>query len=88
MHEFSIENKLKTKLKKLFKKDKILYEVVINKIKEIINNSDLKHYKNLRNPLQKYKRVHIKKSFVLLFEVNNNMIKFYTLEHHDKIYKK
>ena len=86
MYEFFIEEKLKRKLKKLYKKDKILYNATIKKIKEILNCKNLNHYKNLKNPLQKFKRVHIKKSFVLLFKIKHNKIIFYALKHHDSIY--
>ena len=84
MHEFLIEDKLKRKLKKLFKKDNQLYNSVMNKIDEILNCTDLSHYKNLKKPMQRFKRVHIG-SFVLIFKVQRKII-FYELEHHDKIY--
>ena len=54
-------------LSKIIKKDKETYGEIKTKIKEIINSSNPEHYKNLRKPLQKFKRVHIKKSFVLVF---------------------
>ena len=86
MREFLIEEKLKRKLKKLCKKDKPLYNVIIKKIKEILICKDLNHYKNLKNPLQEFKRVHIKKSFVLLFKIKQNKIVFYSLNHHNSVY--
>ena len=68
MHNFSIEEKLRKKLIKLSKKDKLTYERIILKIEEIVSSKDVEHYKNLRKPLHKFKRVHIMKSFVLIFE--------------------
>ncbi|KYC45957.1 MAG: hypothetical protein APG12_00478 [Candidatus Methanofastidiosum methylothiophilum] len=68
------------------KKDKALYSQVINKINEVINSENPKHYKNLRNDLKEFKRVHIS-HFVLLFKINkDNSIKFDDLEHHDVVY--
>ena len=87
--EFLIEDSLKKNIKILYKKNKLLYIILIKKINEIINSDNPNHYKNLRTPLQEFKRVHIKSSFVLIFKYDqtNNKIVFYELEHHDKIYK-
>ncbi|MBI2498808.1 addiction module toxin RelE [Candidatus Woesearchaeota archaeon] len=89
MLKFDIEEKLHQTLKKLFKKDKERYEIVWKKINEIINSSDIEHYKNLRFPMNEFKRVHIDKSFILIFKYDktNDKIIFYDLDHHDKIYK-
>ena len=88
MHEFDIELKLHQILKKIFKKDKKRYEIVQKKINEIINCVDVEHYKNLKHPMQSFKRVHVDSSFVLVFKYDKEKEKilFYDLEHHDKIY--
>ena len=89
MHKFYVEEKLHHILKKLFKKDKTRYEIIWKKINEIVNCSDLEHYKNLRFPMNEFKRVHIDKSFVLVFKYDKTLdkIKFYDLDHHDRIYR-
>lgn len=89
MRKFEVSDKLKKNLAKLSKKDKTRYKSIIKKIKEIIVCKDINHYKNLRKPLQQFKRVQIDKSFVLTFEFikSEDSIKFIELEHHDKIYK-
>ena len=89
MRKFGIEEKLHQILKKLFKKDKKRYEIVWKKINEIINSSDIEHYKNLKFPMNEFKRVRIDKSFILVFkyEKRDDKVKFYDLDHHDKIYK-
>lgn len=76
-------------LNKLSKKDKALYEQVIKKIEEIINSSDVEHYKNLKYSMNDMKRVQIG-HFVLVFSFieKENKIKFLDFDHHDKIYKK
>ena len=88
MLKFEIEEKLHQTLKKLFKKDKRRYEIIWKKINEVVNSSNVEHYKNLRFPMNDFKRVHIDKSFILIFkhDKTNNIIKFYDLDHHDKIY--
>ena len=92
MFEFNLSDELKLIIKKLAKKDKKKVEIINKKIKEIINsdNQTIQHYKNLRNDLKDYKRVHIQRSFVLTFKVDitNNFILFTDFDHHDKIYKK
>jgi mRNA-degrading endonuclease RelE of RelBE toxin-antitoxin system len=90
MHNFVIEDGLKKSLIKLFKKDKVTYEILMKKIEEIISTQDISHYKNLRKPLQDFKRVHVRGPFVLTFKYieSENKILFYDFDHHDYIYKK
>ena len=61
--------------------------IIENKIQEIRQNPQ--HYKNLRSPLQHLKSVHVDKSFVLLFSVDENLKKvtFEEFDHHHRIYK-
>ncbi|MEK6835549.1 MAG: addiction module toxin RelE [Nanoarchaeota archaeon] len=73
-------------LSKLTKKDKVQFEKILKKIDEIIHLENLNHYKNLRAPLQKYKRVHIG-HFVLLFTLKEDTIIFRYYDHHDNVYK-
>jgi YafQ family addiction module toxin component len=74
-------------LLKLEKKDKQLYENLLNKMDEIINSSDIEHYKNLRYDLKDSKRAHIG-HFVLVFQFNRgtNTVYFDDFDHHDNIY--
>ena len=72
------------KLKKLKGRDFLNLK---NKINEIRTISDLNHYKNLRNPLNNFKRVHINNSSVILFFGGDGKVYLVDLEHHDIIYK-
>jgi len=76
-------------LAKLEKKDKQLYKNLLNKMNEILNNSDIEHYKNLRYNLKEYKRAHVG-HFVVVFKYDktNDIIFFSDFDHHDNIYKK
>ena len=89
MREFSIEEDLKKELGKLLKRDRVFYDTIMKKIEEILTCPDVTHYKNLRSPLQEFKRVHVKSSFVLTFKylTTEDKIIFYKLDHHDYIYK-
>ena len=72
---------------KLEKKDKQLYENVLNKMNEGISNRDVEHYKNLRYDLKEFKRVQIS-HFVLVFKIDHQkkMVSFEDYDHHDLIY--
>ena len=92
MFDFDLTDELKLIIRKLVTKDKKKVEIINKKIKEIINSNkdSINHYKNLRHDLSDYKRVHIDRSFVLVFKVDlfNNFILFVDFDHHDKVYGK
>ena len=87
MYALSIRPELRKKLEKITKKDPRLAEIIVKKTEEIIQNPQ--HYKNLRKPLQHWKRVHIAGSFVLTFSVDENTktVILEDFDHHDFIYK-
>jgi len=89
MYSYEVIPYLQKILNKLSKKNRNLYEQVLKKIEEIINCSDIEHYKNLRYDLKDEKRVHIG-HFVLAFQFikSENKIRFLDFDHHDNIYKK
>lgn len=82
-----IKPSLKKKLKKLVKKDPKQVDIILRKVDEILN--DPNRYKNLRAPLEDWKRVHIDKNFILCFSVDENrmVVTLEDYDHHDKIYK-
>ena len=90
MRNYFIEKKLQKKLSIVFMKDPRRYNILMKKIEEIITSDNINRYKNLRKPLQDFKRVHIDAHFILIFkyEKNEDAIYFYDFDHHDKIYKK
>jgi mRNA interferase RelE/StbE/toxin YoeB len=71
---------------KLSKKDKKQFDILHKKINEIIVNPQ--HYKPLRGEMHGALRVHIYKSFVLIFEVDeqNKIVRLLDYDHHDNIY--
>lgn len=86
MYKLEIRPSLQKKLEKIAKKNFKQAEIIVKKSEEIILNPH--HYKNLRAPLNHWKRVHIDKHFVLTFSVDENT-KTIILEdyaHHDEIY--
>ncbi|MEK6847422.1 MAG: type II toxin-antitoxin system RelE/ParE family toxin [Nanoarchaeota archaeon] len=75
-------------LAKLQKKDRQLYENLLNKMSEILNSANIEHYKNLRYDMKEFKRAHVG-HFVLVFKFikTSNIVFFSDFDHHDKIYK-
>ena len=86
MYDIEIMPSLDRILIKLSKKDRKKVEIILKKIGEISKNPH--HYKNLRKPIEDFKRVHIDKSFVLIFTVDDNekRVIFVDFAHHDEIY--
>ena len=68
---------------KLKKKDRILYERVMKKIEQIIEQPE--HYKPLSGPLAGKRRVHLD-PFVIVYEIHGNVVVFDYIKHHDKAY--
>lgn len=87
-YTISVHPKCHEEIKKLCKKNYALEEALKKKISEIVENPQ--HYKPLKYDLAGAKRVHIMKSFVLKFEVDepNKIIKFIFFGHHDDAYKR
>ena len=88
MIKFEIKPELYKKLVKLSKKDKKSYEAVMRKIDEVVNSSNVEHYKNLRYNMKDSKRVHMG-HFVLVFsyDPSKDFISFEDYDHHDNIYR-
>ena len=86
MYSLSIRPDLDKGLGKLLKKNRKKYDIIMRKVAQIIENPQ--HYKNLRSPLQHWKRVHIDKHFVLTFSVDEStkMVTLEDYDHHDNIY--
>jgi YafQ family addiction module toxin component len=87
MYKLKIKPDLEKMLKKLAKKNSKQVEIILKKIGEVLENPH--RYKNLRAPLNDWKRVHVDKHFVLIFSVDEES-KSVTLEdydHHDNVYK-
>jgi len=90
--KYLVSPELEKTLKKQKKKDPTTIIAFYKKFKQIINSTEeeINHYKNLKNPLNNYKRVHLNKSFVLIFSFDkkSKTITFYELSHHDQVYNK
>ncbi|MFH1505913.1 MAG: type II toxin-antitoxin system mRNA interferase toxin, RelE/StbE family [archaeon] len=81
-----ISDKADKKFRKLLNKNRKQLEIVNKKILQIRETPH--HYKPLRGDMYSTRRVHIDKSFVLLYEIDevNKVVRILDYEHHDKVY--
>lgn len=90
MFEFDLSDELREEVGKLSRKDCVLAEALKKKIKEVVSRDSetIDFYKNLRHPLEEFKRVHVG-SFVLKFKVykERNFILFVSFMHHKDAYR-
>lgn len=83
--EYSIEfsEEFETSMKKLKKKDRVLFNQIQKKLIEVVK--DPGHFKPLRNVLAGYRRIHFG-SFVLIYKIEDKVVRIISLEHHDRAY--
>ena len=86
MYALLVVPSLKKKIRKLAKKNKSLAETLNKKIEEILKNPH--HYKPLKHPMQHMRRVHIMKSFVLIYSIDEGIkaVILHKFEHHNNVY--
>ena len=85
-YKIEITTSCKKNMYKYCKKNLVLQKAIENKIEEIIQNPE--HYKSLRHDLVGKNRVHILKSYVLMFEIKDDIVDFVYFGHHDEAYKR
>ncbi len=73
--------------RKIVRKNPEFKKAIDNKVEEILQ--DPYRFKPLRSPLQGLRRVHIMKSFVLLYTIKEqeNAVVLVKLRHHDDAYR-
>ena len=87
MYSLEVKEEADRIFRKLAKKNSKQLSIINKKIHEIRENPN--HlYKFLRRPLQSFNRVHIDRSFVLIFKINHESktIIIYYYSHHDDVY--
>ena len=84
-YELEVSDHLDKIFAKLSKKDKLQFEILSRKIKDIIENPQIG--KPLTANMAGQRRVHIR-NFVLTYEVleNKKIIRLLDYDHHDNIY--
>ncbi|HIJ10659.1 TPA: addiction module toxin RelE [Candidatus Woesearchaeota archaeon] len=72
---------------KLSKKNQTQLKIIYKKVTEI--QKDPYGYKFLRKPLHGFNRVHIDRSFVLVFTIDHQeeLVTVHYFDHHDVVYK-
>ena len=87
MYKIRIEAGLERILKKLYKKNRKLYDVAVKRIEQIVDTPW--HFKPLRHNFGGLRRIHLESSFVLIFQIDekSKTVVFLDLDHHDKVYR-
>jgi len=87
MYRLRISNKLVEKFHKMEKKNKKQLETINKKVLEIRENPH--KFKSLSNIMKGFRRVHIDKSFVLIYSVDEQAktVILEDYDHHDRIYR-
>lgn len=85
-YSLDISEELDSKFAKLSKKNKKQLKTIDKKIQQILKSPY--HFKNLRGDMHGAYRVHIGKSFVLTYEIDEkkSVVRLLDYEHHDNIY--
>lgn len=79
--EFS--SQFEKSMKKLKKKDETLFNQIQKKLIDLVQNPE--RFKTLGNVLAGYRRLHFG-SFVIIYKIENNIVRIISLDHHDKAY--
>jgi len=90
MFSYDLSDKLRKRVDKLAKKDKVLALIFKKKLQEAVSHDTktIDSYKNLRSPQNEFKRIHLTDNFILLFRVDKEKkhIVFIDILHWDKAY--
>lgn len=86
-YELEMRETVARLLEKIAKKDGAQTDAIKRKIREIL--ADPYKFKPLKAPLQGYRRVHVMRSFVLVYSINEarKTITIERYKHHDEVYK-
>ena len=89
MFSYDVTDTLIKKLEKIGKKDKVLAKNFYKKVQEIITKDEktINTYKNLKSPMNEFKRIHLTDNYILLFAVEKKHIVFIDIKHREKVYK-
>ena len=86
MYSLEVRESVDRIFSKLADKNPKQMQIIDKKMKQVLENPH--HFKPLRAPMQHLRRVHIDKSFVLTYSVDekNEIVIIEDYDHHDNIY--
>ena len=85
-YQLQISDEIDKIFGKLAKKNRKQLQIIHKKVQQILLNPY--HFKPLRGDMHGARRVHIDKSFVLTYEIDEDakVVRLLDFDHHDKIY--
>jgi YafQ family addiction module toxin component len=86
-YSYELSRHIQRDLEKIQEKDKERFEILLSKMSEILD--DPHRFKPLRHDMKGLRRVHIDRSFVLVFEIveSENKVIFRDFAHHNDVYR-
>ncbi len=86
MYSLEVRESVERIFLKLARKNPKQMRIIDKKIRQVLENPH--HFKPLKTPMQHLRRVHIDKSFVLTYSVDeqNKIVIIEDYDHHDNIY--
>ena len=85
MYKLKVLPSCEREIRRFVSKDRELKKALERKLKQILRNPEA--FKPLRGLLAGLRRVHVKKSFVLIFKVEKDSVILVKFAHHDEAYK-
>jgi len=87
MYALELRESIESEFRKLSKKNNQQLLFINKKIQQILQ--DPYRFKPLRAPMQNLRRVHIMKSFVLIYSIDEKIktVVIEAYDHHDNVYK-
>ena len=86
MYSLEVRESVDRIFSKLAKKNPKQMRIIDKKIQQVLENPH--HFKPLRAPMQHLRRVHVDKSFVLIYSVDEQrkIVIIEDYDHHDNVY--
>ena len=86
MYSLNIKPIVEKTFSKLSRKNPKQMQIIFKKIEQILENPY--HFKPLKGDMKGSRRVHIDKSFVLVYDIDeeNKIVTLLDYDHHDKVY--
>jgi len=85
-YQLEIKLSCKESIVKSCRKNPVLEKAISNKIEQVLENPE--RFKPLRHDLAGTRRVHIMKSFVLKYEIKDDVVTLLFFGHHDEAYNR
>lgn len=87
MYKLRLRKNVESVFVKLVRKNAQRLSIIQKKLQQVLKNPY--QFKPLKAPMQNFRRVHIDKSFVVIYRIDeeNKAVELWKYDHHDNVYK-